>query len=168
MTAEVRNKVQDSGLLIIDLEDFYPQEQIIFLDISVFLTEGLLLKEKDFREKIDQLNKNQLNNKIIGLYCKTDAIIPFWAYLLFQIKLLTFQNVVFLGNTLEKAVEYYYTNWIQNLDLQIYMGQKVILKGCGKKNISLNTYMHFIERISPVVCSVRIGEACSSVPLLKK
>ena len=48
------NKVAQSGLISIDLEEFYPSEERVLFDIKPWLFEELILKEKDFRAALQR------------------------------------------------------------------------------------------------------------------
>ena len=53
---EIINKVAQSGLITIDLEEYYQPGERVLLDIKDRLFQGLLLREKDFREYIKNEN----------------------------------------------------------------------------------------------------------------
>ena len=69
---EIINKVASSALEVFDLEDYYPKGVRTQIDISQWLLEGFLLKEKDFREHLknnistplDVTFKNNLGKKM--------------------------------------------------------------------------------------------------------
>ena len=50
--SEIVNRVSESGLLTLDLENFVSSNEIVEVDIAEQLWQGLALKEKDFREWI--------------------------------------------------------------------------------------------------------------------
>ena len=87
MSGEIVNRVAKSKLITIDLEDLYPEGRRVRLDISEWLFEGLILREKDFRESVKQHNWDQYHNCYVALHCSTDAIIPSWAYFLISVSL---------------------------------------------------------------------------------
>ena len=70
------NKVAESGIITINLEDFYPKENIVEFDLKEYLFMGLILKEKDFRAALPQINWAQYTNKYVAVTCTADAIIP--------------------------------------------------------------------------------------------
>ena len=57
MADEIVNRVANSKLVTIDLEDWYPKGKRIALDISPWLLEGLVLREVDFREHVEKVSK---------------------------------------------------------------------------------------------------------------
>ena len=54
MSDEIVNKVANSALITIDLTDYAPKETIAILDVKDFLFEGIILKEKDFRNTLKE------------------------------------------------------------------------------------------------------------------
>lgn len=164
---EIVNKVAKSPLIVIDLEDFYTEGKRISFDIKDFLYEGLILKEKDFREALSNLNWNIYKDAYVAVNCSSDAIIPIWAYLLIATHLQNIAKKVIKGS-LEDLESLLYLESITNLDTGIYEGKKVMIKGCNKKTIPDSAYVFLAERILPVVQSLMFGEACSTVPVFKK
>jgi hypothetical protein len=167
MADEIINRVAQSKLIVIDLEDFYPKGARIVFDIKDWLFEGFVLKEKDFRRYVSEHDWSQYQNQYVALLCSTDAIVPAWAYMLITIELATFSKKVIIGdlNTLEASI---YQDIINDLDLNSYQDQPVIIKGCSNKPVPDNAYILLTEKLKPVARSIMYGEACSSVPLFKK
>ena len=50
------NKVAESGIITLNLEDYYPKEEVNVFDMKEYLFMGLILKEKDFREALKILD----------------------------------------------------------------------------------------------------------------
>ena len=167
MAEEVINRVTKSPLVTIDLEDFYPQGERVLFDISDWLYEGLILKEKDFRESVENHNWNQHQNSFVALTCKTDAIIPSWAYLLITTKLAGIAKKVVVGN-LELLETVIFQEIISNLDITQYKDKPIIIKGCSNKPIPDTASTLLVEKLFPTVKSILFGEACSTVPLYKR
>lgn len=167
MEKEIINRVAQSQLKTIDLEDYYPKGERVSLDIKDWLFEGFILKEKDFRTSIAEHDWEQYQDKYIALYCSTDAIIPGWAYMLICTRLYPYAKRVVQGNleTLETSL---YQSIIEDLDVSAYEGRPVIIKGCSNKPVPQNAYLLITMKLLPVAKSVMYGEACSSVPLYKK
>lgn len=167
MPDEIVNRVAQSSLITIDLEEFYPEGERVLFDISDWLYEGLLLREKDFRENVKNHNWKHYKKKYIALTCSTDAIIPSWAYLLITTHLSPFAKKVVVGN-LELLETTVFQEIISNLDTSQYHNKPVIVKGCADKPIPPTASVQLIEKLQPVVKSIMFGEACSTVPLYKK
>lgn len=161
------NRVANSKLKTIDLEDFYSSEKRIVFDIASWLYEGLILREKDFREQVKNHDWLQYQNCYVALTCATDAIIPSWAYLLITTKLYPQAKKVVVGN-LELLETVIFNEVIQNLNILEFQDKPVIIKGCANKPIPPSAYSFLIEKIQPVAKSIMFGEACSTVPLFKK
>ena len=167
MSNEIKNRVAESSLKTINLEDYYPSGNRIELDISQFLFEGIILKEKDFREKVASYNWSQFQDNYIALTNTSEALIPAWAFMLLSIQLTPFAKMVSVGglHQLEWAI---FSEIISKLDLSIYKDQLVIIKGCSNKPIPENAFIQLTQRLQPIAKSVMYGEACSSVPLFKR
>ena len=164
---EIVNKVANSVLEVFDLEDYYPNGIRTQIDISHWLLEGFLLKEKDFREALKNHDWKQYQNHYVAINCSTDAIIPAWASILVTVYLSPFAKKVVVGtlNDLETAL---YQEIIPTLDFSQYQDKPVILKGCSKKPVPENAYLMAIQKLQPLAKSIMYGEACSAVPLFKK
>lgn len=167
MAEEIVNRVANSKLVTIDLEDFYPQGERIIFDISIWLYEGLILKEKDFRENVAAHNWDIYSNNYIALTCKTDAIIPSWAYLLITTKLASVAKKVVVGN-LELLETVIFQEIISNLETEDYKDKPIIIKGCSNKPIPQTASTLLVEKLLPVAKTILFGEACSTVPLYKR
>lgn len=167
MGDEIVNRVSKSNLVTIELEDFYPDGKRLVFDISKWLFQGLILKEKDFRENVEQHNWEQYSNNYIALSCSTDAIIPSWAYLLITTKLSPYAKKIVVGN-LELLETVIFQEIISNLELESFKGKPVIIKGCSNKPIPETASVHLIEKLLPIAKTIMFGEACSTVPLYKR
>lgn len=167
MSGEIKNRVAESILITFDLEDYYPEGNRVELDISQFLIEGILLKEKDFRAAVKNHNWNQYQDNYIALTNTNDALIPAWAFMLLTTQLNSIAKTVVIGNLteLENTI---FSKIINSLDTSTYIDKPVIVKGCSNKPIPENSYIQLIQKLQPVVKSIMYGEACSSVPLYKK
>jgi hypothetical protein len=167
MAEEIINRIANSKLVTIDLEDFYPEGKRIIFDIKDWLFEELILREKDFRLKAKEHNWTQYQDNYIVLTCSSDAIIPGWAYMLLTTYLDVYAKKVLVGNleTLETSI---YQDIITNLDVSEYKDKPVIIKGCTNKPVPENAYVLLTSKLLTVAKSVMYGEACSSVPLYKR
>jgi hypothetical protein len=167
MSDEIINRVANSKLVTIDLEDYYPDGKRMLLDIKDWLLEGLVLREKDFREQASEHNWEQYKNSFVALYCSTDAIVPAWAYMLLSTYLEPYAIKTVIGdlNTLETSI---YQDIISELDVSEFQDKPLIVKGCSNKPIPDNAYIQLTTKLKPIAKSIMYGEACSSVPLYKK
>ncbi len=167
MEEEIVNRIAQSKLVTLDLEDFYPKGERILLDIGKWLYEGLILREKEFRAYLEKEEWEQYKDSFIALSCSSDAIIPGWAYMLITTKLQPYVKQIVVGD-LELLETSIFQEIIANLDATAYEQKSIIIKGCSKKPIPPNAYLWLTAKIQPVAKSIMYGEACSSVPLFKK
>jgi len=164
---EIVNKVANSALVVFDLEDFYPKENRSEIDISQWLLEGFLLKEKDFRAQLNQYNWAQYQGQNVAVFCSTDAIVPAWAAVLVTIQLAPFAKKIISG-TFEDLDSALFQELLSKIDYSVYEGKSVILKGCSKKPVPMSAYILAVQFLQPFAKSIMYGEACSAVPLYKK
>jgi len=167
MAEEIVNRVAKSKLKVIDLEDFYPKGERKIIDVSEWLYEGLVLREKEFRAHISSHNWEQYRNCFVAMTCSTDAIIPEWAFMLVTTKLRNIAQLAVVGS-LEVLETVIYTKIISNLDPTPYENLPVIIKGCSKKPVPVNALILLTQKLQPVAKSIMFGEACSAVPLYKR
>ncbi|QDO93429.1 DUF2480 family protein [Formosa sediminum] len=167
MAEEIINRVANSKLKVLDLEDYYPSGTRILIDIKDWLMEGLVLRETDFRTQIAAHNWNNYQDAYVALTCSTDAIVPSWAYMLITLELEPFAKKVTLGNLQQLEISIY-QDIINTLDITVFKDAPVIIKGCSKKPVPESAYVMISSKIKPVAKSIMFGEACSSVPLFKR
>jgi hypothetical protein len=163
---EIINKVANSSLEVFDLEEHYPSGIRTQIDISQWLEEGYLLKEKIFREALKNHDWSQYRNHFVAIYCSTDAILPAWATILVTVHLQPFAQKIILGKR-EEIDTLLYSEILNQIDYSIYRGKPVILKGCSKKPVPETAYVFAIQQLQKVAKSIMFGEACSAVPLYK-
>ncbi len=164
---EIINKVANSKLEIFDLEDYYVAGNRIQIDISIWLKEGFLLIEKDFREHLKIFDFSIYQDSFVAIHCSTDAIVPAWANILVATYVSQFAKKVVSGNLddLETAL---YQEILPTLDYSLYNDKSVILKGCSKKPVPESAYIMAVQYLQQHSKSIMYGEACSAVPLFKK
>lgn len=167
MADEIINRVANSKLQVINLEDFYPEGKRVVFDIKDWLYEGLVLREKDFRASVKAYDWSQHKNQFIALTCSADAIIPDWAFMLLIVNLEPFVKKSHIGS-LEDLETSIYQDKINELDTSIYQDKPVIIKGCSNKPVPINAYTMLTSKLKKYAKSIMYGEACSSVPLFKR
>jgi Protein of unknown function (DUF2480) len=167
MSEVFNNKVAESGIITIDLASFLPQQEIVLFDIKPFLFMELILKEKDFRAALATLDWSIYQDKIVGIYCSTDAIIPMWANMLIVSGLQPFAQAVYFGNE-DKVREQILLEAISKVNAKEYTDQRVVIKGCGETPIGETAYVAITQKLRPTVKSIMYGEPCSTVPVYKK
>ena len=164
---EIINRVINSSLVTLDLEDLYhPGERLVF-DLKDNLYQELILKEKDFRDFLKQYNWQAYEGKNIAITCTADAVIPTWAYMLLSIHLQPYANMIVFGN-LQQLEEKLFSKAISSLNISQYEGARVVVKGCSKYPVPVSAYVEISNLLRPVAQSIMFGEPCSTVPLYKK
>lgn len=166
MKDEIINRVANSKLVTLNLEDYYPDGKRILFDIKDWLFEGFVLREKEFRQQALEFDWSQYQDNYVALTCSTDAIIPAWAFMLLSIYLEPYAKKVLIGN-LEQLETSIYQDVLNNLDVSSYKDKPIIIKGCSKKPVPQNAYIMLSSKLKPIAKSIMYGEACSSVPLFK-
>ena len=167
MTFEIKNRVSESKLITIDFNDFIIDFSFENFDIKPWLKDGLVLIEKDFREKVKRFNWSNLIGKKVSIICSNSAIIPDWAFMLVSSELTKAGVDNFIGDE-QSYKEYLINEKITNFDLDSVSNKPVIIKGCADEQFNKFIYSQLIQKIQGVVSSIMYGEACSSVPIFKK
>ncbi|MFA5557718.1 MAG: DUF2480 family protein [Flavobacteriaceae bacterium] len=167
MEEEIINRVAKSPLQIFDLEDYFPDGERIGIDISQWLLEGFILKEKDFRESLKQHDWNKYKDAFVYLHCSTDAVIPAWAFSLVTMYLAGIAQKTIIGtqNTINEVL---YQEILSKIDFSQYKDKPVLIKGCANKPVPENALVLACQYLQPFAKSIMFGEACSTVPLYKK
>jgi len=164
---EIVNRVASSSLITFDLEDYYQPGERVLLDIKDQLYQGLILKEKDFRDFLKANNWAQYQNKFVAVTCSADAIVPTWAYMLLTIALEPFAKKIVFG-TLEELEIQIFQDALNKVDWSVYKDAKVVIKGCSKVDVPVAIYVEATNKLKPIATSIMFGEACSTVPLYKR
>ena len=161
------NKVSESGIVTLDLEDFYPKEETAIFDMKEYLFMGLILKEKEFREMMKSLDLDIYKGKNVAITCTADAVIPMWAYMLAASYLQPVANEIIFGDAdfLHKTI---FLKNIAKINAADYTDKRVVIKGCGELPITETAYVAVTGLLRPVVKSIMYGEPCSTVPIYKK
>ncbi len=167
MSEEIVNRVSTSALVTFNLEDYYPRGRRMLLDISDWLYEGIILKEKEFRALVEEHDWEQYQDALVAVHCSSDAIVPGWAFMLVTTRLQPYAAEVVQGD-LELLETVLYKRVIDDLDVSVLKDKPVIIKGCSHKPVPPNAYIWATQKLQGVARSVMYGEACSSVPLFKK
>lgn len=167
MEEQIVNKVANSGLVNIDLEDYYVKGARKHIDLKDQLYMGLILREKDFREWIKTNDWSAYTGSYVSVNCSEDAIVPVWAYMLVASALAPYAKKVVFGDAeqLETAL---YKEVIDQLDVSEFADQRLIIKGCGNLPVPRAAYVMLTAKLQPIAKSVMYGEACSTVPIYKK
>lgn len=166
-TEEIINRVANSGLISLDLEDYYHKGERVVYDLKENLFQGLILREKDFREFLKSHDWSSYEGKNVAITCSEDAIIPTWAYMLLTLYLEPFAANIVFGD-LEQLEEKLFFDALARIDVESFRGKKVVIKGCSKYPVPISAYVEITRLLKPVVQSLMFGEPCSTVPLYKR
>ncbi len=161
------NKVAESGIITINLEDYYPKDNIVVFDMKDHLFMGLILKEKDFREAIKIIDTRIYENKIVALTCSADAVIPMWAYMLVVSLLQPLAVEIIFGNESYTKETILLKN-IAAIHEADYTDARIVIKGCGELPIAEAAYIAITKKLRPIAKSIMYGEPCSTVPVFKR
>jgi len=163
----IENKVEKSGLITLDLVDFIPAGKQVVIDMKDFMYEGLILREKDFRDQLKNKDWSVYQDAFVAVTNSSEGIVPLWAYMLISSALQPFASLVIRGNLahLKGALLRRSIEAIAEIE---YQDKRVIIKGCGKETIPESAYITITQKLQPVVKSLMFGEACSTVPVFKK
>jgi hypothetical protein len=167
MNSPFVNKVAESGILTINLEEFYPADEIAVFDMKDYLFMGLILKEKDFREALKNLDIEKFREKYIALTCSADAVIPMWAYMLVSSLLQPVSKDIIYGSE-DQAVQSLMLKRISEINPEEYNDKRIVIKGCGELPVAESAYIEITKKLRPVAKSIMYGEPCSTVPVFKK
>jgi len=161
------NRVANSGLITLNLENYFPEKAILTFDLKDYLFKELILKEKDFRAALKEHDWEQYQNKVICIYCSNDAIIPIWAYMLVTVYASPFAETIFQGNQssyIQAAID----NALNKEDWTAFEGKRIVIKGCSNKPVPEASYVDLTKRLQPYAQSIMFGEPCSTVPIFKR
>lgn len=164
---EIVNRVAQSGIQVLDPSEFFPKEDVVVFDMKPFLFRELILKEKEFRQALKDLNTTPYQNLTVTITCSSDAIIPKWAFMLAASTLQSVAKEIHFG-TKESTTEKIMLQQIAAMDATSYENVRVVLKGCGDVDIPSAAYVALTNKLQPVAKSIMYGEPCSTVPVFKK
>jgi Protein of unknown function (DUF2480) len=167
MADEIINKVAQSGLVEINLEDYYMSGERVLMDVKDNLFQGLVLREKDFRDWIKNTNWQMCENKLVAITCTADAIVPTWAYMLLASALEPYAKKIVFGDlkTLETVL---FQQVLSAINPEDYRDKRIVIKGCGNLPVPESAYVELTRILRPVAKSIMYGEPCSTVPVYKK
>ena len=166
-TEEIVNKVAQSGLVSIDLKEFYSEGERVVYDLAQNLFQGLILKEKDFRQFLKEHQWQAYTDKNVAIICSADAIVPTWAYMLLAVHLQPYAKHFVFGNLEALEIDLFRKKFSET-DWSEYAGKKVVVKGCSDLPIPTYVYVELSRILQPIAQSLMFGEPCSTVPLYKK
>lgn len=161
------NKVEQSGIISLDLESYFTKETIKVFDLKDHLFMGLILKEKDFRTALLSIDWNEFKDAHVAITCSADAIIPMWANMLVAVYLTPVAKSVHFGSEASLR-EQLLLDAMNSINPSDYTDQRVVVKGCGEDPVPASAYVKITSLLRPYAKSIMYGEPCSTVPLYKK
>ena len=161
------NRVAKSGIITLNLENYYPEGEIAVFDIKAYLFRGLLLREKDFRAAVAEHDWTQYEGKHLAIHCSADAIVPIWAYQLVAIEAAPYAINIVEGDE-SALIKAHYLNVLKELPLADYEDQRIVIKGCSNKPVPVAAYTELARLLTPIAKKIMYGEPCSMVPLYRK
>jgi Protein of unknown function (DUF2480) len=167
MNDPIINKVAESGLITLDPANYFPKGETKLFDLKEFLFMELILKEKDFREALKNLDWEQYRDKNVAVTCSADAIIPVWAWMLAASYLQPIAKEIVMGDEKELHKTIFIKN-LSQININEFADKRVVVKGCGETPIGEFVYLELTRLLQPVAKSIMYGEPCSTVPVYKK
>jgi Protein of unknown function (DUF2480) len=167
MSDEIVNKIAQSQLITLDLETYYPAEEIMLFDLKPHLFMELILKEKEFRAALQNNDWSVYQNKVVAVTCTADAIIPMWAYMLVASYLQPVSKDVIFGDQ-NAARQQLFLQRIEAINTEEFVDKRIVVKGCGDVPIGEFAYLAITKKLMPVAKSIMYGEPCSTVPIFKR
>lgn len=164
---ELVNRVAQSSLITLKLEDLRPTTELMHFDLKDYLFMELILKEKDFRTALKEHDWDQYAGKTLLVYCSADAIIPVWAYMLVAAKAGEIAAEI-VQATEDEYLKLHFERVINEIDPSDYVGKRMVIKGCSDQPVPASAYLAVTAKLQPVVKSIMYGEPCSTVPVYKK
>lgn len=161
------NRVAQSGLITLNLEEHFPSAEMVDFDLKDYLFMELILKEKDFRAALKEHDWTQYEGKVLLVFCSTDAIIPVWAYMLVATYAQPYATAIYQG-TQEEYLKQYYEQVVSTFPVNEYEDKRIVIKGCSDKPVPPAAYLALTRALRPFAKSIMYGEPCSTVPIYKK
>lgn len=167
MEQPIVNRVSNSSLVVFDLEELYTEGERVQFDIKDLLFQGLILREKEYREFIKSHDWSQYTGKFVAITCSADAIVPTWAYMLLASVLQPVARLVIFGSLHDLEGELF-KSALEKVDWDQYKEGKVVIKGCSKVEVPVSAYVEATTKLRAIASSIMFGEPCSTVPVFKK
>jgi hypothetical protein len=165
--SEIVNRVTQSPIVSIDLEEIYPKEERVIFDLKPFLFQEFVLREKEFRSALKDIDWKDYSGKWVSIICSADAIVPNWAFMLVATYLTPISKGYVIGDLRELEV-LISELVLGKIDLASLTDRPVVIKGCSNFPIPLFAYGRLVSLIQSRAKSIMYGEPCSTVPLFKK
>ncbi len=164
---EIVNRVAESDIEVFNLEALWDGREVVPFDLAPHLVEGLVLRERPFREAMKAHDWTAYEGRHVAVHCSTDAIVPTWAYMLVASKLDGRAASVAFGAEADLRRDYY-VRALDGVDWGRYADKPVVVKGCGSRAVPVAAYLTATQRLQGVAAKLMYGEPCSAVPLWRR
>ncbi|MDZ4699160.1 MAG: DUF2480 family protein [Rhodothermales bacterium] len=161
------NRVAESDIDVFNLESLWDGRPVLSVDIAPFLDEGILLREKPFRDAVRTHDWTPYAGAHVAVFCSTDAIVPTWAFMLIGSRLEGVAHSVAIG-TADELRRDYFVRALEAFDWSVYTDRIVVVKGCASRLVPANAYAVATQQLQRVARKLMYGEPCSSVPLWRR
>ncbi|VTP91728.1 DUF2480 family protein [Sphingobacterium daejeonense] len=149
------NKVEASGIVAFDLIDFRPTIEIVDFDIKQLLFMEMIVKEKEFRSAVREIDFAAFKGKAVAVHCSVDAILPSWVYMVLADRLhgnaayFDFKDIPSLELDLWKSR-------VKAVDLSPFRDKKVVVR--ARPELPPTLYMLATDLLKPIVKALMYGE----------
>jgi hypothetical protein len=164
---EIVNRVAESDIEVFNLEALWDGRPVAAFDLAPLLVEGLVLRERPFREALQAHDWAAYDERHVAVGCSTDAVVPTWAYMLVAAKLHGHAASVAFG-TEQDLVRDHFVRALEAVDWGRYAGKPVVVKGCGSAVVPTAAYLLATRKLQGVAAKLMYGEPCSAVPLWRR
>ncbi len=161
------NRVAQSAIITLDLAALVDAPAVVPFDLAPHLYRGLVLRERDFRAALADLDADAFAGRDVAVFCSTDALVPTWAYLLAAARLSPVAASITAGSVADAER----ARWAAALaahDWSAYAGRPVVVKGCGTDRVPLDAFVQATRHLQNAAQKVMYGEPCSSVPIWRR
>lgn len=159
------NKVENTGILALDLIDLKAKLDIVIFDIKALLYQEAIVREKEFREALARLDWLAFTDKAVAVVCSVDAIVPPWVYMSIAEKMYASAAYYDFKDKAELELDLW-THNLKLMDLSHFKGQKVVVR--ARPNIPASLYMLATKRLLPLVQTLMYGEVGMPKVIFKK
>ena len=167
MISPIVNRVEQSGIIVLDLSEIIPKEELVEFSIDPLLDSGQVLREKSFRKALAEMDMEFFLGKHVYITYPKTAILPRWSFMLIISYLQKLTKSVIVG-TQEQLRDQIAQKYIDSFILEGLTDKRVILKGCSADHINEYAFASMTSKLLPLVKTLMYGEPCSSVPVFKR
>lgn len=168
------NRVAESAIATVDLAALWDGADVAEFDLAPLLYRGLVLRERDFRQAIQDTDWATYRDRHVAVFCSTDAIVPPWAFMVIAARLQGVARSVAAGRAAD-LVRDAFVRAVEAHDWTPYADRPAVLKGCsatlpgtGGQTVPLDAFLLATQKLQAVAAKLMYGEPCSSVPVWRR